>query len=547
MLSAHQITKTYGIHTVLQDITFNINPTDRLGLIGPNGCGKSTLLRILAGQEEPDSGAVTHTQPGLRTGYLAQGLDIDPDLTLADACLPGAPRNVENELVKLAAVLITRPKDEVIQRAYDEALQDLQYASIKPAGILTALGLNDILPEKRVGELSGGQKTRLKLARLLLTEPTLLLLDEPTNHLDIGMLEWLENWLTSFQGAALIVSHDRAFLDNTVNFILELDQNTHTLKQYAGNYSKYIEKKEAERSRQLQAYLDQQAEIRRMQADIVRTREQAAFTERQASSIRIGGSDYKIKGYKSYQQGIAKKVAAKAKSREKKLNRFLESEDRAERPHSDWQMKLNFSVPQHLSQEVLVTENLSVGYPGSPALLTDLRLQVRGSQRLVLTGPNGCGKTTLLRTFAGELAPLEGSLRIGPSIKVGYMAQEQELLDPMKSPVEIIEEAGAFNQTRARTFLHAFLFGGEAPLHPCGEMSYGERARLELARLIARGCTFLLLDEPINHLDIPSRARFEQALNNFAGTILAVVHDRYFIERFASDIWTVEDGKIKKE
>jgi ATP-binding cassette subfamily F protein 3 len=283
-----------------------------------------------------------------------------------------------------------------------------------------------------------------------------------------------------------------------------------------------------------------------MKADITRTKQQAAFTERQASSIRIGGSDFKNKGYKSYQQGIAKKVAKKAKSREKKLERFLESDELVGRPPLDWQIKLSFTAPKHLSKDILTTEDLSIGYPGHPPLLEKLRLQIRGGQRVALTGPNGGGKTTLLRTIIGDLEPVSGSVRLGGSVKLGYMAQEQELLDLLKSPLEIILAAGTYNPTWARTFLHAFLFSGDAPLRPCGEMSYGERARLELALLIARGCTFLLLDEPINHLDIPSRARFEQALKNYEGTVLAVVHDRYFIERFATDVWVLEDGLIRR-
>jgi ATP-binding cassette subfamily F protein 3 len=546
MLSAHHLTKSYGIHTVLQDITFDISTGERLGLVGPNGCGKSTLLRILAGEEQPDSGTVVQTRPNLRIGYLPQGLSLDPSLSLAEVCSTASKADPEIAVIELASALADHPNDAGLQNDYDEALQMLDHAKVRPIQVLSSLGLADIPGTQRVDELSGGQKTRLMLARLLLDEPQLLLLDEPTNHLDIQMLEWLEDWLRHFSGAALIVSHDRTFLDNTVSAILELDPATHSLKQYPGNYSNYIEQKEEERQRQLQTYLNQQAEIRQMKADIARTKQQAAFTERQASSIRIGGSDFKIKGYKSYQQGIAKKVAKKAKSREKKLERFLESDELVERPRTDWQMKLDFAAPKHRSKDILLTDHLSIGYPGRLPLLENLRLQIRGGQRVALTGSNGCGKTTLLRTFAGKLDPVSGSIWLGPSVKIGYMAQEQELLDLQKSPVEIIQEAGEFNPTRARTFLHAFLFGGEAPLRPCSEMSYGERARLELALLIAIGSTFLLLDEPINHLDIPSRSRFEQALKNFGGTVLAVVHDRFFIRNFATDTWAIEKGEIRQ-
>jgi ATP-binding cassette subfamily F protein 3 len=545
MLSAHHLTKTYGIQTVLQNITFSISAEERLGLIGPNGCGKTTLLRILTDQETPDSGTVAHTLPDLRIGYLAQGFTLDPSLTLAEACAPAPSRDLEPAIVKLAAALAANPSDKTIQTEYDEALLTLERASVQPVNVLTSLGLADISPEKRVGELSGGQKTRLMLARLLLSEPNLLLLDEPTNHLDIGMLEWLEDWLAAFPGAALIVSHDRAFLDNTVSRILDLDANSHTLRQYTGNYSEYLEQFLAERQNQWDEYRDQVAEIRRMKADIIRTKEQAARTERAASSIRIGGPDYKVKGYKTYKQAIAKGTAKKAKSREKKMERFLESDELVERPRPSWQIKLDFASPDHVSRDMLVTGNLSIGYPGHEPLLTSLRLQIRGGERVALTGPNGCGKTTLLRTVAGKLEPVAGSVRLGSSAKLGYMTQEQEHLDLSKSPLEIIQSAGTFNQTEARHFLHFFLFAGDDPLRPCGEMSYGERSRLELALLVAQGCTFLLLDEPINHLDIPSRARFEQALAKYTGTVLAVVHDRYFIEQFATKMWVLEAGRIK--
>jgi ATP-binding cassette subfamily F protein 3 len=542
MLSAHHLSKTYGLQTVFQDVTFNLNAGERVGLIGPNGCGKTTLLRILAGAELPDSGTVTHARPDLRIGYLAQGFELDPDLSLAEA-LARAPR-LEEQVVQLAAALAARPDDGLLQERYDEILGQLAAVHGPPEAVLLPLGLADLPPEGRIGELSGGQKTRLMLARLLLEDPNLLLLDEPTNHLDIPMLEWLETWLGRFRGAALIVSHDRAFLDHTVTRILELDPQRERLHEYEGNYSSYFEQRQSEIAGQWAAYQDQQAEIRRLQADIQRTKAQASQTEREASSIRIGGREYKRKGYKSYQQGIAKKVAKKAKSREKRLERFLESDEIVERPRPSWQIRLDFAGPAHLSRDVLLTEDLSVGYPGHRPLLSGLRLNVRGGQRVALTGPNGSGKTTLLRTIAGSLEPVGGSLRLGASVQLGYMAQEQELLDLRRSPLEVIQAAGMANPTRARSFLHAFLFSGDAPLRPCGEMSYGERARLELALLIARGSTFLLLDEPINHLDIPSRARFEQALGTFEGTVLAVVHDRYFIQAFATDVWTVEGGRI---
>lgn len=547
MLTAHQLSKTYGIQTILRDISFSISTGERIGLVGPNGCGKTTLIRILVGEENPDQGTVLLTRPNLRIGYLAQGMKLDLDQpihsALRDPSISG--KDVETDIAALAASLAKDPDNEQLQRHYDEAVTQLAMPSVHPESILGPLGLGDFDVENTpVAHLSGGQKTRLMLARILLEEPHLLLLDEPTNHLDIAMLEWLEDWLVRFHGAALIVSHDRAFLDNTVTSILELDPETHSINSYAGNYSDYSAQKEIELTKQQQAFADQQAAIRRMKQDIARTKAQAANTERKASSIRIGGSDYKIKGFKSYQQGIAKKVAKKAKSREKKLERYLESDERVERPRFFWQMKLDFGENVDLSKDVLMTRNLSVGYPGQAPLLEDLNLYIRAGQRIAFTGENGTGKTTLLRTITGALAPIAGHVRIGHSVRLGYMTQEQEALDPSLSAVEIIQGVSSFSETEARRFLHLFLFSGDDPLRPSGDLSFGERARLQLGLLVAGGCTFLLLDEPINHLDIPSRMRFERALTHFNGSILAVVHDRYFIEAFATDVWTIENGKV---
>ena len=549
MLTAHHISKFYGIHLILQNISFSISAGDRIGLIGPNGCGKTTLLRILTGQETPDEGTVVYTRPGLQIGYLAQGLVFQPKQTMSEAInqTQGDIHKLEAELARLAILLAQEPDREDLQTAYDGTLQNIERNTQKSelGKILDAFALNEIPDEQRIDSLSGGQKTRLGLALVLLSEPQLLLLDEPTNHLDIQMLEWLEGWLINFRGAALIVSHDRAFLDNTVTSILELDSLSHGLRQYAGNYSQYVDQKEAERVKQQQMYLDQQAEIRRMQQDIARVTAQAEHTERQASSIRIGGPDYKIKGYKSYQQGIAKKVARKAKAREKKLSRYLESDERIEKPRLARQMKLNFGLQTHLGQDVLRLEQVSLGYPDKPVLLENLNLSLRAGQRVVFTGPNGCGKTTLLKAISGQILPITGTVHLGESVHLGYMTQEQEMIDPGCSALETILSVAPFNETEARTFLHYFLFSHDDPLRPASDLSFGERSRLELAVLVAQGRNFLILDEPINHLDIPSRIRFEQALAQFDGTVLAVVHDRYFIERFAREVWLVEGRRIK--
>jgi ATP-binding cassette subfamily F protein 3 len=541
MLTAHHIYKSYGIETILEDLSFSLNAGDRVGLIGPNGSGKTTLLRILANLEAPDRGVVTPTQPGLRIGYLAQGFEPPPDLTLAQALdqASGSPTLLEAELSDLGARLALRPDDEGLQAAYSACLEKLERISFgsgnRVPAVVDALGLSSIDSQSPVRTLSGGQKTRLALAMTLLGEPHLLLLDEPTNHLDIAMLEWLEDWLSWFAGAILVVSHDRAFLDNIASRILDLDPEKHTLREYSGNYSAYLEQFLAERERQLEVYQDQVYEIRRMRQDIARTKQQSLRVEMTTTSRNPGPRRY------------AKKVARKALSREKKLERYLDSDERVEKPKESWQMKLDFAAGEPSGQNALALEDVLAGYPGLPPLLKDVNLHVRLGSRIAITGPNGSGKTTLLRTIAGQLEPLSGRVRLGTGVRLGYMAQEQEILTQTQSALEVIQSLAPFNETEARSFLHYFLFSGDDPLRPVRTLSYGERARLALASLVAQGCNFLLLDEPVNHLDIPSRARFEQALQRFDGTVLAVVHDRYFIARFARELWLVEDGQIRTE
>ncbi|HJQ13701.1 MAG TPA: ABC-F family ATP-binding cassette domain-containing protein [Anaerolineales bacterium] len=536
MLTAHHLHKTYGIQPTLQDVSFSISNNERIGLIGPNGSGKTTLMRILAGLEQPDSGTVVWTRPNLRIGYLAQGMTVDETQTIQSALHldPLSETELEAEIASLASALAANPDDAQIQAKYDTALQQLTNTNYQLPGIVDALGLANLPADTPIQHLSGGQKTRLMLARVLLEEPQLLLLDEPTNHLDIEMLEWLEDWLVHFHGAALIVSHDRAFLDNTVDSILDLNPETRTVHAYKGNYSEYLEQYRKEQEKQWSAYRDQQEEIKRMKQDINRTKQQSLRVEMSTTPRQPGV------------RRIAKKVAKKALSREKKLDRYLESDERVDRPTPSWQMKLEFETQDAQSKNVLSTDNLAAGYDTNTPLLANLNLQIRAGQRIALTGSNGSGKTTLVRTLAGRLKPLEGSIRLGANVKLGYMSQEQELLDPGQNALQSIQGVAAFNETEARNFLHYFLFKGDDALRPTRELSFGERARLQLGLLVAQGCTFLLLDEPINHLDIPSRARFEEALASFKGTILAVVHDRYFIERFASEVWTIRHGKIEK-
>jgi ATP-binding cassette, subfamily F, member 3 len=544
MLTVHAISKSFVIDPVLSEVSFNLNPGERLGLVGPNGCGKTTLLRILAGLDQPDAGSFQFDPPDLRLGYLPQGLAPAPDDTLGGFLdrLAGDEGALSARLAVLAVELAGAPDRGDLQKAYDRLLSQLQVASQSQthrSEVLAALGLERFSESTPVAHLSGGQKTRLALSGLLLSSPQLLLLDEPTNHLDIAMLEWLENWLVNSPltraAAALVVSHDRVFLDHTVSGILELDPLTHHLRQYAGDYSAYLEQKQAERDQQWQSYTDQQEEIARLSRAAASVRADATFK-------RGGKADTGDKFAKGFFANRSKERVKRAKQIERRLERLL-TEDKIDKPRQGWQMKLDFDGAASSGRQALVLENLSVGY-SKLVLLRQISLVVRYGERIALVGPNGSGKTTLLNTIARQLPPLAGAFRLGSAVRLGYMAQEQDSLDPSLDALQTIRRLAPLSETDARTYLHQYLFSGDDVFTPVSSLSYGERARLMLACLVASGCNLLLLDEPVNHLDIPSRARFEQALANFSGTVIAALHDRYFISSFAATLWEIREQSL---
>ncbi len=544
MLTVHHLSKSFNLTTLFNDVTFSVNRGDRAALIGANGSGKTTLLRIIAGEETPSAGTIALPND-IQIGYLPQGFELDPEQTLGEIIgrAAGSIDILEDELTALTMKMVEHPDDLILHEQFDRLLRKIESADTgRVATITHSLGLNDIDSHLPAGVLSGGQKTRLALALVLLDDPDLLLLDEPTNHLDITMLEWLESWLADFAGAVLFVSHDRTFIDRTATKILALDDG---IKEYVGNYSDYLVQWQMEREKQMQAYLDQVAEVKRIKKDVARVRETARSQENKSTSVRKGGERMAQSGFKDFVRSKAKATAKVAKAREVKLNRFLDADERVEKPTRSWQMNVEFGTDVRSGRSVLHLHNLTIGY--DRPLLHIPERYVSAGQRIILTGANGSGKTTLLKVIAGQLQPLQGTATLGSSVQLGYMAQEQELLDPAKSPVETLRDIGFGTDTDIRNYLHNYLFKDQEPLKPTALLSYGQRARLQLALLVAQGCNFLLLDEPINHLDIPSREMFDQALLQFSGTTLAVVHDRYFIGRFATEVWWVENGSVRRE
>lgn len=544
MLYVNRISKSYHLVTILTDITFTIKANQRVAIVGANGCGKTTLFQIIMGEETPDHGTIQFSPADLRVGYLPQGLEFTPEDTLQNflSYSVKTSEQIQDEFEEVSRQLAEQPNDSSLHSRYDQLLQQLSTnlsSSGDQAAVLEALGLGDFSLDTPIDFLSGGQKTRLALAGIILNKPQLLLLDEPTNHLDVQMLEWLEQWLNQFQGAALIISHDRTFLDNTVNAILRIDTRSHTMKRYEGNYSAYLAQRIDEQEREWKSYVDQQDEISRLTTAASRVRSLA--TKRKGGKADVaGGTDGFTAGHFANR---SLETVRRAKSIEKRVEKLL-GEDHITKPKPDWEMKMDFTEIPDSGRDVLVLDSLSVGY--TAPLLEKITLTLNVGKRCVLSGPNGCGKTTLIKTILGLIPPLAGTTRKGANIKIGYMAQEQENLDPESTPFDTLYQLTPLTETETRHMLSKYLFKGDDVFTPNQSLSFGERARLSLACLVAEGCNFLILDEPINHLDIPSRTQFEQALTTFEGTILAVVHDRYFIQQFANEIWQIDGKSIRQ-
>ena len=539
MLQAINISKNYGSEVVLEDVSFVVNPGERAGLIGPNGSGKSTLLRIISGVEQADGGRVILAS-GASAAWLPQGFEAHVARTLGEMVRQGLAEHASayQALLRIEtdmASAVGTELDAIIEeygRVSDE-FESLGGYEVERriAIVLQGLGLGEVPLDTPLSMLSGGQRARAGLASVIACNPDVLLLDEPTNHLDIEALEWLEDYLLRYAGAAIIVSHDRTFLDGVATNILDLNNPAPGLVAYPGAYSEYKLVKERELEKQTAAWKDQEAERKRIERDIARTKQTALRTETSTTH--------------DFYRRRAKKVARKAKARERRLQRMLSSDDRVERPKAAWTMKLDFGRAPRGGSRVLMLNDVGHEYDGR-WLYRGVNLDLEHGERVALLGPNGCGKSTLLKLVAGHMYPSSGSVKVGENINIGYMMQDQYALDTRKSALEMVRQASDLTETDARTLLHLYLFEGDEPLQPAGNLSYGQRSRLLLAILVLQGANFLVLDEPMNHLDIPSRERFEEALEAFPGTVLMAVHDRTFIDRHATAIWAVQSGTVRR-
>ena len=529
MLTVSNLTISRGAQDLLREVTFSVPAGRRAALIGANGSGKSTLLETIQGRHPQRAGSISWTPADLTVGYLDQSGNGSATGSVGEFL--GATASLEQQVAAAAARLAAAPDDTETAAAYSAALERLTAAAVrwKPE-VLRRWGVAELDPETPVSRLSGGQRLKLGLCRELAQGPDFLILDEPTNHLDDAALGLLEETLLAFPGGMLFVSHDRAFLDRVATEILAVDPRRGSIARYVGVYSAFAEQRASELARQHTRYQNEQALVRRIRQDIARTKEQARRVERATTPSQPNV------------RRLAKKVARKARTREAKLERFQAAPERAERPTESWRLKVEFGSATG-SDRVLALSEVALGYGGDAPLLEGVSVDLGGRERVALLGANGSGKTTLLRTLAGTLAPLGGSLRRSPAAVIGYLAQEQELLDPAATALDTIRTAGTTAETEARSFLHLFLFTGDDALRPIGELSYGERTRLSLALLVARGATVLLLDEPLNHLDIDSRERFETALDQFAGAVVVVSHDRYFVGRYAATRWEIREQR----
>ncbi len=511
---AQDLEQRFGGNTIFSNISFSVPDNARIGLVGPNGAGKTTLLKIMTGQQEPTSGQFTINK-GLKVGYIAQENALDENKTIWDEMLTVFDNLIEKNkrITKMQEQIAEHPEDEDLLKRYDQLAYDFEQeggftyqAEIK--SILNGFNFKENTWQKVIGTLSGGEKTRLAFVKLLLQKPPVLLLDEPTNYLDLDTLDWLEAFLKNYQGAIITVSHDQYFLDHLANQIFEL--NFGKLTTFKGNYSQYVKERELMNNQQEAAYEKQQEKIKKEEEFIQKNLVRASTTKR-------------------------------AQSRRKALDKM----ERIKPPKHKQKVRINFTSDRPSGKEVLIAKDLTIGYPDK-TMVSDIDFQVNKNDRVAIIGPNGIGKSTLLKTIMKKLEPKDGSIKYGASLDIGYYDQELQSLDPSKTVLDTIwDRHKTMPEKDVRSILASFLFTAEDIDKTVGQLSGGQKARLTLTVLSLEKDNFLLMDEPTNHLDIEAKEVLEQALDNYDGTLLFVSHDRYFINELANKIISVRDGHAK--
>ena len=521
LMTVQGVSKSFGMKSVLKDISLTLQQGARMGLIGVNGSGKSTLFRLIAGQMEPDEGTISLMR-GTRVGMLTQEADIQSDLTVREELsrVFEPVREMERRLRALEEEMAQKHEDEAeldrLSREYARLTDRFEDAGgyewpSRIQGVLAGLGFAKGREDQPASVLSGGEKTRLCLARLLLTQPDLLMLDEPTNHLDLSSIQWLEDTLKKYRGTVLIISHDRYFMNSVCDCMAEISMRR--LVQYEGNYDQFTVKRQADIERQIREYKLQQAEIARQQAIIQR--------------------------YRMYNR---EKSIRAAESREKRLEKM----ERLERPVDEQHVRFSFEARRRTGDDVLKVRGLAKGFEGR-RLFENFDLHLRAGDRVAIIGPNGVGKSTLLNIIARKLKADAGEVEFGANVDLGYYEQHQTGLDPEKDVLnELWDAFPRLDLDRVRSVLALFLFTGDDVYKKISMLSGGEKGRVSLCKLMLKRDNLLLLDEPTNHLDMDSREVLEGALEDFDGTILTVSHDRYFINRVADRIIEMRPDGVKE-
>lgn len=525
VLSCNGMTKSFGVDTILENITFSINENDKVGIVGINGTGKTTLFKVITGEYGYDSGDI-YTSKSCRIGYLEQNTNFQSENTIYEEALEifkdiidleNEIREIQKQISHLSETDQDSKKLEELMKLYGEKFEyfeEIHGYSYKSEvrGVLRGLGFSDEDMKKPISVLSGGEKTRVLLAKLLLSKPTLLMLDEPTNHLDSESVEWLEGFLRGYEGTVMIISHDRYFLDQSVNRIFEISNKR--LIAYNGNYTSYIKQSKIQREIDLKRYENQQRELKKQYESVERL--------------------------KSYGR---EKHLKRARSKEK----MLEKIEKVEKPDEiRKRAKISFQTASQSGVDVLRVDSLEKNFPDKK-LFSNVNFDIYRGEKVALIGPNGVGKSSLIKILVGMDSDFEGSFSIGKNVEIGYFHQEQKTLDLKNTVIDEIWNSNEhLTQTQVRNLLGAFLFEDEEVFKLIGSLSGGERARVAILKLILSKSNFLLLDEPTNHLDIDSKEVLEEALLDYDGTILTISHDRYFLNTVIDKILVLSENGVEE-